>query len=486
MNARKEKEEFVAALDMLATDGKIGELAVFHAQATDEGDRQLIEDALLRGVEICGIAGWMHLVDPFTKKENLSDAVLIKIIEACEKNGSEKPFADILFRRENLSDAVLIRAIEACEENGWTKHHVPRLFKKENLSDPVLIKMIEACGNCGMILTINKLWRDPSTAAKLSDAVKGQIETSLLVGLEVCGRKCRLDKIASLLTAENQENLSEPLKEKAEASLLEGIEICRTFANIVPVVEMISIFSENEYPSDAVKEKAEAALVELIESCGQHGHINALLNALSTLKAALKRDNELREKVEGPAEVSITKAFDVCATKDSEESENEITSALLNGQLKGAAMAKAIEICGNHGKILTLAYFDLKRTIPAHPADDTVKDKLEAALLKGIEVCEKEGQKGSISHFLRPESFFNIAVQAAAKAALGRLNAAAAAEAKKAEEAAAAAKKPQDVVREYLAKKSASLSDGELQKPQRVPNRQEGAQAQPKAQPNKR
>ena len=136
MNARDEKAEFVAALEKFAEGGRVSYLLGFYKDATHEEDKQLIEGALIHGIGICGDMGQMQsIVSVYTSGKNLSDAILMEIIGACEKNLWDEVL-NSMYLREDISDAVLMRVIGAFEKN-HRYGHLHAMSQKEHLSDEV-------------------------------------------------------------------------------------------------------------------------------------------------------------------------------------------------------------------------------------------------------------------------------------------------------------------------------------------------------------
>jgi hypothetical protein len=144
------KEDFVYALEKLAKEGDINDLAHFYKACESEEDKKLIESALVRAIKICRRNGKGTAV-MFLRSEGFGDDVLLEAIEACRSSPMYRDDIAKLLKRKDASDRVMITAMEICNEKGKLSA-ILELVRRKDLSDAVMIKTAE--------ILVERRWSD--------------------------------------------------------------------------------------------------------------------------------------------------------------------------------------------------------------------------------------------------------------------------------------------------------------------------------------
>lgn len=132
------KEDFVYALEKLAKEGDIDNLARFYNECGCEEDRRLIESALVEAIKTCRRNG-KGIVVGFLRSEGFGDEVLLEAMEACRNSLMYMDDVANLLKRKGASDRVMIKAMEICNEKGKLSA-ILGLVRRKDLSDAVMIK----------------------------------------------------------------------------------------------------------------------------------------------------------------------------------------------------------------------------------------------------------------------------------------------------------------------------------------------------------
>jgi hypothetical protein len=172
-------QEFADALLELAKAGDVSHLADAYGKATILTNKALIESALIEGIKVYGKNMGVHRVYPI----------------------------DDLFERNRLSEGIIIAAAEAYGNNGLI-YRLVRCHKMEGLSD----------------------------------AVKKEIEKSLIEGMRVCATR---GEVREILGVRDRKGLSNEVKEKVETFLIQAI-----YAHGENNRPPISIGPEKEKPNE--------------------------------------------------------------------------------------------------------------------------------------------------------------------------------------------------------------------------------------------
>jgi len=136
------KEDFVYALGKLAKEGNISALNDFYSPKLDEGDRELVENALVEAIRTATRNGKGFAL-PILRRDDISDRILLEAMEACRTvNWQVEPIANIL-RYKNKSDEVILKAVEICAENNRISVLNDSLNRKD-LSDRVVVEIAGA------------------------------------------------------------------------------------------------------------------------------------------------------------------------------------------------------------------------------------------------------------------------------------------------------------------------------------------------------
>lgn len=188
------KEDFVYALEKLAKEGNIEKISDFYKQDLNEEDKKLVEDAFVRGIELC-LRNRRGNPARLVNREDLSDRILLAAMEACRsQNWLSEPLAKMLRERDE-SDAVMIKAMEICEEHSRLSV-LFEMVNKKRLSDPVMIRLAELIAERGWVSYIHSMLQRPDvsdsvreTAEKILERTERKEQDPLDIIKEYLGKK---------------------------------------------------------------------------------------------------------------------------------------------------------------------------------------------------------------------------------------------------------------------------------------------------------
>jgi hypothetical protein len=352
------EEEFQKAIEKLVNNEELARLAELYQAAQDQRTKQVIEEKLIKGVEVCaerkGVPGIICNIVRVLKMDGLPDAVLIKGVEVCSRVGRACDVSDIL-KKENLSDAVTIKVIEVCGESGWIGD-VAGLLKREGLSEDVkkavetgLIKGVEVCREKNWVGTITGLLK-----------TEGLPKTVISKAINVCSTEGWATPVVDLLEK----------KGLPDDVMIEAIWVCVGETRTDSVVKLL----EKENLSDAV-------IIEAIKACAAEGEVNAIAKLLG---------RKLSDDTKKAIEEGLINGIEICAKN---KGVYDVVNLLKMDCLPDAVLIKGIEICLKEERVDVVT--DL---LERGCLSDGVKKVVEKGLVKWIKGCAKK--EGSVFNAL--------------------------------------------------------------------------------------
>ncbi|NYZ77483.1 hypothetical protein H0O02_04180 [Candidatus Micrarchaeota archaeon] len=220
-----------------------------------------------------------------------------------------------------------------------------------------------------------------------SDSARNDIESAILGAIDVCDRRGKTEDVVALLENEDvrdsvlikalgfcwkngsikpiadfieYRSLSSELAKEAESALLNAIFVCENRDDIDDIADLL----EKDDMSDAV-------IVRVLEICGKDGRIKQISDYINL--------NNLSETMAKAAESALLAGIDFCARRSKTE---DITDVLDNCQSE-TVIVKLLDTLGDEGEVDRIVGF-----IDVNSLSDKVKTAANAALLKGLDVCE--------------------------------------------------------------------------------------------------
>ena len=131
------RSNFKKALKELAERGEVLKLYNVYNRVIGNrawvGDNELIKQALIDGIKVCGEKGWISNVADLLKRKGLSDAVLIAGIKVYGEKGRVDVVADLL-KREGLSRAVRRKGMEVLNVKDKTLNIINQYLERNRLA----------------------------------------------------------------------------------------------------------------------------------------------------------------------------------------------------------------------------------------------------------------------------------------------------------------------------------------------------------------